>query len=104
MRIALGEGVEVEPLPPAAAGTVAYALMVQPPQAARRVAALDGADAIRALPGVEHVILNRGVGAELDWRAGTNEFLVGVDGVVGDHEALLALRARIDQLLEISYE
>jgi biotin carboxylase len=104
LRLALGEAVDVEPLPGAEAGTVAYALMVQPPQDARRVAVLEGADAIRALPGVEHVILNRGVGATLDWRAGTNEFLVGVDGAVPDHEALLDLRARIDDLLEIAYE
>jgi biotin carboxylase len=104
MRLALGEDVDVAPLPPAEAGRVAYALMVQPPREARRVAALEGCEAIRALPGVEHVILNRGVGAEVDWRAGTNEFLVGVDGVTTDHEALLALRAEVDDLLTIAYE
>jgi biotin carboxylase len=103
LRLALGEDVRIEPLPAASAGRIGFQFLVQPPATARRVETLDGLDAIRALPGIDEIFINRGPGAEFDWRAGTNEFLLQVDGLVGDLDALPALYARIDALLDVTY-
>jgi hypothetical protein len=101
LRLALGEDVAVTPL--AGEGPIAYDLLVQPPQDAVRVTSLEGVDAVRALPEVEAVTVNRGVGAAIDWRAGTNEYILQVEGVVADHDALPALLARIEALAKIGY-
>jgi biotin carboxylase len=103
LRLALGEEVAVQPLPPAEAGRIGFQLLMQPPRTARRVESLDGLDAVRTLPGVDEIFLNRGAGAEFDWRAGTNEFVLQLDGLVGDLDALPALYASIDELLDVTY-
>jgi biotin carboxylase len=104
MRLALGEDVSIEPLPPASEGRVGLQFLLQPPPAARRVAALEGLDAIRALTGVDEIFVNRGAGAAVDWRLGTNEFILKIDGVVDGVDAVAALYAQAEALLDVRYE
>jgi hypothetical protein len=103
MRLALGEDVTVEPLPPASEGRVGFQFLLQPPPHARRVEALDGLEAIRGLGGVDEIFVNRGAGAAIDWRLGTNEFVLKLDGMVDGVDAVARLYARAEELLDVHY-
>ena len=94
LRLALGAQDEIAPLP--ATTGVAYALYRQMPQDMRKITAVEGLDALRARPDVDHVVLYRGPGAEVDWRVGTESSIFEVTGVVADHRALLDLRRAVE--------
>jgi len=99
MRLALGEPVVCDgPMP---TRCVAYLLYVQAPPALRVVTAVDGVDELRALDGVEEVILRRGPGARVDWREGNHGHVLSVFGTVADHAALRAQLERIASTVRI---
>jgi biotin carboxylase len=87
---ALGTQEAVAPLPRTRG--VAFTLLRQLAQEHDRLAAVDGLDGLRALPGVHQVTLNRGPGSGVDWRAGTDEAIFTVHGLAADHDALLEIR------------
>jgi biotin carboxylase len=101
LRLALGQDVAIAE--PQARG-VAYILLVQPPTTIDRVTAIEGLDAVRDLDGVEVVAVNRAAGEAVDWRAGTEEFAVGVEGRVADHAALAALATRVQRSVVVRGE
>lgn len=90
LRLAVGLPVDVAPLPPTTG--VAFALLRQLAREHDRLTAVEGLDALRELPGVDRVTLNRAPGAGVDWRAGTDEAIFTVEGLAADHDALTEIR------------
>lgn len=89
LRLALGDMVSFDGL--LECDGVACILLVQPDVGVRRVEAIEGLSELGERPDVEAVLLRRGPGAEVDWRAGTNEYIALITGRVPDHDALAAL-------------
>ena len=83
MNLALGCAVDVADLP--ATNCVAYLFYVHAPVEMRRVIAVEGLDELRAMPGVQEVILNRGPGHGVDWREGNHGHVFSVFGTAADH-------------------
>jgi biotin carboxylase len=83
---------------------VAYFLVVQAPLDARRLTRMDGLDAVGALPDVVQVSANRQVGDEIDWRRGSQGYVVSVRGAAPDHAALRATRDEIHRRLVLEYD
>ena len=44
------------------------------------------------------------VGAEVDWRLGSHEYVYAVLGRAPDHDAVRAMQAFVDEEVEIVYE
>jgi biotin carboxylase len=93
IRAALGEAVGFDAMPTCAA--VGYLFYVQAPAWMRRVTAVDGLEALRADPRVHEVILNRGLGQDVDWREGNHGHVFSVRGAVANHEELTVLARRV---------
>jgi biotin carboxylase len=89
LRLALGEAIVFERIPTCA--QVGYLLYVQAPLAMTTIREVIGLDRLRALPGVDEVILNRGPGQSVDWRSGNHGHVFSVRGAVPDHETLRSL-------------
>jgi biotin carboxylase len=89
LRVALGEAIVFERMP--ACTQVGYLLYVQAPLAMTTIREVVGLDRLRTLPGVDEVILNRGPGQSVDWRAGNHGHVFSVRGAVPDHEILRSL-------------
>jgi biotin carboxylase len=99
-RVALGDPVAVDAV--ATCDGVGFWLMLHAPMEARRLDAVEGADAAAGLPGISDVQVNRPRGASLDWREGTDGKIVTIQGRVTDHAELAAIVARIHDTITIS--
>ena len=99
LRVALGEPIVFERMPVCA--QVGYLLYVQAPLAMTTIREVVGLDRLRALPGVDEVILNRGPGQSVDWRAGNHGHVFSVRGAVPDHETLRSLERSATVEVEI---
>jgi biotin carboxylase len=86
MRLALGESIVLEG--PLHCECVAFLLYVQAPPELRVVTSIVGLDAVRALRGVDEVVLRRGPGERVDWREGNHGHVLSVFGTVDDHDEL----------------
>ncbi len=82
---------------------VGFWLMLQPPMAAERVAAVGGLDGIAALAVVESVSTNRGPGTSVSWKDGTESHVVCVRGRVSDHTELADVITTIRREVVIEY-
>jgi hypothetical protein len=100
LRLALGECPDVPVLP--ATDGIAYVLLRQAPRDLHQVTALDGLDELRARDDVDQVVINRGPGAIIDWRDGTEEYLFAVEGLVPDHDTLLDVRRHAEHGVRVS--
>jgi ATP-grasp domain len=101
-RVALGADVYFPaPLP---CPRVAYLWWWQAPVSARRLVRLDNLDLVRQLPGVEDVIRGVHVGAELDWRVGTQGALFTVVGTTPDHVAMIETIRAVEATVRVEYE
>jgi biotin carboxylase len=89
MRVALGEPIVFEAMPPCA--RIGYLLYVQALSSMRTVSAVEGLEQLRALPGVQEVTLNRGPGRSVDWRSGNHGHVFSVRGAVADYDTLSAI-------------
>lgn len=101
MRVALGAHVVFDRAP--SVDGVPFVLLVQPPLEGRVVESIDGLDTVREHPGVGRVVVNRGPGAPVDWRAGTNEYVALVEGCVADHDELVALERFLRREVDVRY-
>jgi biotin carboxylase len=99
LRVALGEAIVFERIP--ACAQVGYLLYVQAPLAMTTIREVVGLDRLRALPGVDEVILNRGPGQSVDWRAGNHGHVFSVRGAVPDHDTLRSLERHATVEVEI---
>ena len=92
---------------PGTPGTVddgyAYTYFVQAPARATRLDGLDGLDRLQALDGVVATSVNRNVGDALDWRDGSQGYLVSVRGRASGLEELGRVPDRVAGSLSISW-
>jgi biotin carboxylase len=99
IRIALVESVVFDAVP--ACTQIGYLLYVQAPSAMHTIRAVEGLDELRARPGVEEVILNRGPGRTVDWRAGNHGHVFSVRGSVASHELLRSIEQHATREVQI---
>jgi biotin carboxylase len=78
-------GVPVKFEQPVATSGVGFWLMLHGPISASRVVDVEGLERLASLDGVEIVRVNRGPGAPLDWRAGTDAHVLVVRGRTATH-------------------
>jgi biotin carboxylase len=102
IRIALGEAIVFDTMP--ACTQIGYLLYVQAPAAMHTIRAVDGLDELRARPGVGEVVLNRGPGASVDWRAGNHGHVFSVRGSVANHELLRSIEQHATREVQIHGE
>jgi hypothetical protein len=82
---------------------VGFWLMLQPPMAAERVAAVSGLNGIASSDVVDIVRINRAPGDCVSWKDGTESHVVSVRGRVSDHVALADIIATIHREVTIEY-
>ncbi len=99
IRIALGESIVFDAIP--ACTQIGYLLYVQAPLAMHTIRAVEGLDELRARPGVDEVVLNRGPGRSVDWRAGNHGHVFSVRGSVSSHELLRSIEQHATQQVQI---
>lgn len=100
---AVGERPRLDVTVPADAG-VSWFYLVLAPVGATKVRAIDGIQQVRAMPDVTSALLGARAGDRLDWRAGSADHLVHVQGVSANHADLLANRRAIDAALRVELE
>ncbi len=104
VAVALGDRVDLVPEAPAHhQGPFAYDFFVQPPIWAKRLESVAGVDSILERRGVETVAANRSPGDELDWRAGSQGYILQVSGTAADLSELAAVPASILAVAEVGY-
>ncbi len=102
MSLALGDTVDVGgPLP---AQCVAYLFYVHAPAEMRHIVAVEGLDELRAMDGVQEVVLNRGPGQSVDWRDGNHGHVFSVFGTAGDHDGVRLIDQSIRSVVTITGE
>jgi biotin carboxylase len=101
-QVALGEPVVLDG--PLACSGIAFEVVIVPPQAANRVSAFCGLEQVGGLPCVDAVSVLRDVGDEVDWREGWTSRVLSVDGIVADYPELWATKAKILDLVRVSYD
>jgi len=74
-----------------------------PPVSANRIEAITGLEQLKHLPGVDHVIVNRGAGEAVDWRQGYRDFVVQVYGSGRDYEEVEDQCASVDRVVSVTY-
>jgi biotin carboxylase len=99
IRVALGEAIVFDTIP--TCSRIGYLLYVQAPVAMHTIRAVEGLDELRALPGVEEVVLNRGPGRSVDWRAGNHGHVFSVRGSVASYEQLHAIEQHATREVQI---
>jgi glutathione synthase/RimK-type ligase-like ATP-grasp enzyme len=102
MRVALGERVVFETLPPTSG--VGFRLDRYADAPSGRLLAVDGIDALGADPHIEEVILRRAPGQHFDWREGTDGGVVTIGGRADDHEHLRRIATRLATEVTITVE
>lgn len=101
-RLAVGEPIQLDGL--ASCDGIGYYRMLQPPAGARQVIDVAGVGSIRALDGVDTVIVNRGAGQPIDQLAGTDSPVVTVRGRAPSLDKLAETIALLDEQVQITYE
>jgi biotin carboxylase len=102
MRLALGETVVCEEMPPCS--RLAFLFYVQAPSKLRMVTAVEGLAELRKVPGVDEIVLNRGPGQRVDWREGNHGHVFSVFGTATDHDRLRHVNDLIASLVRIEGE
>jgi biotin carboxylase len=75
-----------------------------PPVSANRIETITGLEQLKHLPGVDHVIVNRGAGEAVDWRQGYRDFVVQVYGSGCDYEEVENQCASVDRVVSVTYD
>ncbi|MEV7929268.1 ATP-grasp domain-containing protein [Kitasatospora sp. NPDC088779] len=99
-ELALERGVEPVTAPRPAAVTFEY--FIVPPRTVGTVRAIDGADAVRALPGVGEVDVATAPGQPVDWRHPAQR-LAFVRGAVATHDELLRLVTSVHDRFHLEF-
>jgi len=99
LRLALGMPVGLGgPVP---CSRVGYLLYVFPESDSTWIDAVDGLSELRAIEGVEEIVLVRGPGHHIDWREGSEAHVFHLAGTTRDHDELRGLIAAIATLVRI---
>jgi biotin carboxylase len=105
VSVALGEPLDLDPSPGTTVppGGFAYACFLQAPMSARSLTGLGNLEPLQRLTGVEATMVNRQVGDTLDWRDGSQGYLVSVRGVADSLEALARVPADVESRVDITW-
>jgi hypothetical protein len=101
--VAVGEPPDPGPAATVEEGGYVYTYFVQAPVEAGCLESLDGLDRLQALDGVVATSVNRNVGDALDWRDGSQGYLVSVRGRVAGRDELARVPRRVAGALTISW-
>ncbi len=102
LRAALGQPVDVAgPIP---CDRIGFRLFLQPPPSARRVRAIEGLEAVRALPGVTSVGLHVAPGEAVDPRQGSRAFVLVVVGAASHHGDVVAIDRQLYDVARVTYD
>lgn len=88
------------PLP---AEGVAFSFFVQPPTSARALASVAGLTEASQVTGVRDITLNRRPGDLLDWRDGSQSYVVAVHGLAASHDHVQDIIGRVRRTLRVVY-
>ena len=102
MRLALGETVVRDEIPHR--DRLAYLFYVQAPEELRTITVVEGLSELRAVAGVDEIVLNRGPGRYAHWREGNHGYMFSVTGTVADHDELRHVDGLVWSLVRISGE
>jgi hypothetical protein len=80
---------------------LSYLFYVQAPATMRTITSIEGLDALRAVDGVQDVVLNRVVGQHVDWREGNHGHVLSVFGTTADHDGLRRVDGLVSSLVRI---
>jgi biotin carboxylase len=83
---------------------IGFWLMLQPPMPARQVTAIQGAEDLSGLDGIDVVSVNRRPGDAVDWREGTDAQVMTVRGRAPDYQALADMVELIRHKVTIDYD
>jgi len=86
---------------PVPCSRVGYLLYVFPEAELTRIDAVEGLAELRAVEGVDEIVLVRGPGARIDWREGSEAHVFHLVGTTRDHDELRRLIAAIAELVRI---
>ena len=103
-RIALGQPFEVPVEKPHGDEPVEYDYFVQPPMGASRLSAIRHLEDVPAVEGVQGARVNRTVGDDIDWRQGSQGYVLSVRGSVPHHADLADVAPRILEVVELAFE
>lgn len=84
-------------------GPFTYRYFVQPPTSATRVASIGPTAHLVGRAGLTSVTVNRSAGDPVDWRAGSQEYVLRVGGTAADHAELAAVPHTVARLVDVSY-
>lgn len=99
LRLALGMPVGLDgPVP---CSRVGYLLYVFPDADVTRIDAVEGLPELRAVDGVDEIVLVRGPGHRIDWREGSEAHVFHLTGTTRDHDELRRLIAATTELVRI---
>jgi biotin carboxylase len=96
LRLAVGDPVDIQG--PIACSRVGYLIYVFPQTDVEWIDVVDGLDALRAVEGVDEIVLVRGPGQRIDWREGSEAHVFHLMGTTRDLEEL---RRLIDATVEL---
>ena len=83
---------------------VGFRRLATPPVSACRVAAMEGHEHLKDIPGVEDISISRLPGDAVDWRLGLVELIFSAYGSASDYEQVDERRALIDETVVITYD
>lgn len=102
LRTALRQPVDLAG--PIACDRIGFRLFLQPPSSARRVRAIEGLDAVRALPGVTSVGVHLVPGDAVDPRQGSRAFVLAVVGAARHHDEVVAVDRQLYDVARVTYD
>ncbi|MEU5022720.1 ATP-grasp domain-containing protein [Streptomyces milbemycinicus] len=102
--IALGDEEAMKAVANIAYERIAFIYARVPPLEARRVAEVSGLEQLQRLPGISRVVLKRGAGHSIDWRAGRLGQVYVCFGATETHEALASLLDEMTDVVKVRYE
>ena len=89
LRLAVGDRVGLEG--PVACSRIGYLLYVFPETDVEWIDSVEGLPKLRAIDGVEEIVLVRGPGKKIDWREGSEAHVFHLTGTTRDHDELRRL-------------
>ncbi len=83
---------------------IGFRRLATPPVSAVRVAAMEGHEYLKEIPGVEDIAISRVPGDPVDWRLGLGELVLSAYGSAADYDEVEERRSEIDKTVTITYD
>jgi hypothetical protein len=83
---------------------IGFRRLATPPISAIRVAAMEGNERLKDIPGVEDIAISRVPGDAVDWRLGLGELVFSAYGSAADYDEVDERRSQIDETVTITYD